>query len=323
MQSNVLDNICQKFGLTNEQVHPLEGFENIIYEFNRDGQSFILRIAHSSRRTMSQIQAEIDWINYLHDQGVGVSRAVESKHQSLVEQIDDGEGGHHLATIFYKAPGQLPGKTAWPPEFFKAYGQTLGKMHRLTQAYKPSRPQWKRHCWDDAQMRQCYLPFMSDKILSIYHELEKHFKQLPKDKKSYGLIHRDAHRGNFFIDDQMQITLFDFDDSAYSWFVEDIAIILYYMVRWNADNACFTKAVDFLKHFFEGYHKEHELPPHWLKQIPYFLKNREIELYAVIRWRVGEDYSDDAAAGRFMDGRKELIESGQQHFDLDFTQSLS
>jgi len=43
--------------------------------------------------------------------------------------------------------------------------------------------------------------------------------------ESYGLVHCDVNPTNFYVNDG-QITLFDFDDCAYNWFINDIAVAL-------------------------------------------------------------------------------------------------
>jgi len=102
---------------------------------------------------------------------------------------------------------------------------------------------------------------------------------LPKDRAGYGLIHQDAHGGNFFIKDGA-ITLFDFDDCMYGWFIYDIAMVLFYAALGKEDMAAFTKT--FMGDFLQGYAQENMLDPPWLPEIPHFLKLREIDLYAII-----------------------------------------
>ena len=46
----------------------------------------------------------------------------------------------------------------------------------------------------------------------------------PKIADSYGLIHNDFNDGNFTVDyDNGDITVFDFDDCCYFWFMYDLA----------------------------------------------------------------------------------------------------
>src|SRR5689334_17660522 len=110
----VLQKAMECYGISREQIHLLDSFESFIHEFERGDGSYILRIAHSSRRNEALIQGEVDWINYLAAGGVSAARAILSKHGNLVEAIDDGQGGAFLATAFVKAQGQAPWEL-WAP----------------------------------------------------------------------------------------------------------------------------------------------------------------------------------------------------------------
>ncbi|MNC51175.1 hypothetical protein D3C75_1004570 [compost metagenome] len=89
--------------------------------------------------------------------------------------------------------------------------------------------------------------------------------------------------GNFLVSEQGGITLFDFDEAQYSWFVEDIAIQIYYLVYvYGGEEGRASReeqALRFMNYFMKGYSKENTLDTYWLKQIPVFLKLRELIVY--------------------------------------------
>jgi Ser/Thr protein kinase RdoA (MazF antagonist) len=70
--------------------------------------------------------------------------------------------------------------------------------------------------------------------------------------------------------------------------------------------------------FLRGYQREVDLEPWWLKEIPHFLKLREIELYAVIHRSFDVENLDDPWCARYMDGRKGKLEDGVPYIDFDF-----
>ena len=168
----------------------------------------------------------------------------------------------------------------------------------------------------------------------------EHLQNLPRDKTSYGLIHQDAHQNNFFMDADGKLTLFDFDDCAYSWFINDIAIVLFY-ISFDAEELGFPDAAsfthEFLVHFLLGYRRAYSLSPAWLKGIPVFLKLRELELYAVVHrdfqidgvehWLLekfqqipGFDVNpgNNQWIANFMHNRKPRIDQGLPFIDYDF-----
>ncbi|MBU1878637.1 MAG: hypothetical protein KJ734_06785, partial [Chloroflexi bacterium] len=118
------------------------------------------------------------------------------------------------------------------------------------------------------------------------------------------------------IDEDGIITLFDFDDCCYCWFVHDIAIVLFYIVMGAEDELAFTET--FLTHFLRGYRRENRLDPRWLNEIPHFLKLREIDMYAIIHRSFDVDNLDDPWCERYMRDRKRRIEHDVPYLDFDF-----
>ncbi len=312
---SILEQACSRYGIDSTRVELLDGFESFIYEYPKDGSSYILRISHSLRRSFEMIQAESDWLNYLADNGVSVSRTVPSISDNHVEVIQDNKDGTFLATAFIKAEGSFKDSGNWSPELVYQLGQILGTMHALGKTYHPTH---KRLHWDDPIMLEVesVLPASESAVLLKYRELISHLDGLDRSSESYGLIHQDAHAGNFLIDSNQKITLFDFDDACYGWYANDIAISLFYAVMPADDKAQFSRF--FLEHLLSGYRSRNELASHWVKEIPWFLKLREIDLYAVIHRSFDLENLDDPWVENYMEGRKEKIETGVPYINFDF-----
>ena len=47
----ILQEAMRRYGIAKDQIHSLDAFESFIFEFERDVGAYILRIAHSSRRS--------------------------------------------------------------------------------------------------------------------------------------------------------------------------------------------------------------------------------------------------------------------------------
>jgi Ser/Thr protein kinase RdoA (MazF antagonist) len=317
----ILHEAMHRYGIADAQIRPIDAFESFIYEFKRDSQAYILRISHSLRRSEVLIQGEVDWINYLAEGGVSVAKAIHSENGKLVEAIDNSKDGHFLVTAFVKAQGQPPWDL-WTPALYKTYGQLLGSIHALSKRYQPTESAWKRPEWDDGIMEfvERYLPVSESVAKEKYKFLRHHLHTLPKEKSSYGMIHQDAHGSNFLVDEAGHITIFDFDECVYSWFVNDIAIALFYTVMDAEDWSAFTQ--EFMMHFLRGYRQNNPLDAKWLKEIPIFLKLREIELYAVMHRDFDVRNIDNWWCARFMRDRKHKIEHDVPFIDFDF-ESLS
>ena len=153
-----------------------------------------------------------------------------------------------------------------------------------------------------------------------YQALCAYVRTLPTDSQCYGLVHFDAHGGNILVDDAGRLTLFDFDECTYSWYANDIAIALFAMVMDAPDVPLFKQ--QFMSHFLRGYRMAYSLDPHWLREIPVFLKMVEIFMYAVIHRDFDLGNITDRWCARFMVNRKYKIEHDVPCIDFDF-ESLS
>jgi amicoumacin kinase len=316
----ILQSAIQHYAISPDKIHLLDGFESFIYEYERPDGAYILRIGHSQRRNENLIQGEVDWINFLAAGGASVAKAVLSEEGNLVEPVEDGQGDQFLCTAFIKAPGCSTPKEQINDRLFTNYGRLLGQMHSLTKRYVLPNPQWKRAEWDDPEnihVEACLPAAGYEKVLEFYFPLMAHLSSLPRQLEGFGMIHQDAHPGNFFVDPDYNITLFDFDDCVFGHFIYDIAMALMYSSGWGKDPLEFTAR--FMPVFLSGYREKNRLDPVWLKELPHFLKLREIDLFAQILFSFpDESYKEVPWPAWYMNGRKEKIESGLPFIDYDW-----
>ena len=311
---HILAEALNRFDCLPEPAVPLDGFENFIYEIQTANGPRILRIAHSLHQTADKIEGELDWVNYLADHQVGVARALPSKQGKWVEVIPAAEGTHFSAVTFEKAPGAPPSRADWTSGLPVTLGKLLGRINHLAQTYIVPQQRIKR-----AEMLNelegfaaKYLPASEKIAIQKYDEVLTYLRTLPTTADVYGLVHQDAHGGNFFVADG-RITLFDFDDCLYSWYAHDIAMALFYVLplHCTAQDTDFGK--QFLADFLSGYAQENTINYEALTQIPYFLKLREIDLYAAIHRSL--DLNDlDPWCANFMRDRKYNIENDIPYF---------
>ncbi len=310
---NILQTALDGYGL--RLVETLDGFENMMFAVQRGKQDLILRIGHDYHRNGTQVAAEIEWINYLHAHGVSVPRA---EGQALA--IPAADGSHFHAALFSKAPGRPPLHSDWVNGLLGRVGSLLGQMNRLAVDFVPANPGAVRPQWwvEEVGFAEKFLPPSEEKVIAKYNALLEHLRALPTPREAYGLIHQDAHGGNFFVGDDEQITLFDFDDCQYCWFVMDIAMALFYVLphdcRGEKER---TFARDALSQLLDGYTKEYNLAPRWIAEIPSFLKLREIDLYIAIHRSMDLNNLDPWCAS-FMKERKEKIENDVPFVEIEF-----
>lgn len=276
----------------------LGDFENYVFEVYKDEVPYILRLTHSSHRTKSEIEGELEWINFLHAGGVNVSLAHTSLNNQLVETFKVADS-KFFACLFTKAPGELVTHKdpAFNGEFFQAWGQAIGKMHAVTRLYEPS--ERKREHWYENTAKQIasFITLESDhEVKEKALQLVTQMKQLPQRNDTYQLIHTDLHNHNFFYHEG-KVYAFDFDDASYHYLISDLAIAVYY-ATWRATEGLggrerSTYGNDMFAHLLKGYVLENPLSYEVLEWIPAFFRLRDVELYSVFIQKIDLSKADD------------------------------
>jgi len=285
-EKDVLATVAGLFGTSKDYLKIFDDYEgcaNLVYQYETDGQQRILRISFRSDRTLELIQAELHFVNHLAENGVRVAKPIPSRNGNLVETLQ-AEGKTFHAVSFVRGRGMRVPDNGYRyregvsiNEYFQNWGCVLGQMHRLAKTYKPlstaiRRPEW--HTWEyySGFPYAERLPVIKEK----YDDLIAKLHALPKDVGSYGLIHNDFNDGNFTVDyDNGDITVFDFDDCCYFWFMYDVACaweggIGRTMFRPLADRKDFMDR--YMEQVMEGYERENMLCTEWLDRLPLFLR---------------------------------------------------
>nr|WP_277753205.1 phosphotransferase [Metabacillus mangrovi] len=243
--------------------------ENFVFEVKLKNGPAILRMTHSSHRSIREIEEELDFFVYLHQCGVQVCRPLGSAIDRILP-IPLKDGSFFYCCLFEKARGNrtVPGSPDWTEQLFYEWGRSMASMHAVAKNYHAGsgRKQFKQ----DA----------GEKLLMQRKKLTDCLSSMPRQE--YGLIHGDLHSGNFFFYNG-KLQIFDFDDSSPHWFASDLAIPVYYyawFLEVNGDSDSVDKCRLFFKHLSEGYQSIRPLTEQMASSIPLFLKVRDFMLYA-------------------------------------------
>lgn len=250
----------------------LDDVTNLVYEIDCPPGRRILRLTHTSHHTEDEIIAELDWVNYLIQQGIPASSPLLSRNNRLTEcyPVQDS---CFVATAFDYAPGHFvdwDDPQEWNPALIQTFGRIMGRMHRVTKPYDPQHLNQKRPHWeDDDTLRKAaeYLPPDQRQVVEELETLLLKFRSITTTVDDFGLIHCDLNPTNFHVQDG-KITLFDFDDCAYNWFINDIAITLPMFSDFYEHGDWEFKITQFFQWFMQGYEEENHLDEKWLDYLP-------------------------------------------------------
>ncbi|RAV13578.1 hypothetical protein DQG23_32810 [Paenibacillus contaminans] len=119
-------------------------------------------------------------------------------------------------------------------------------------------------------------------FVNNFQKLIKKIHLLPKCFESFGLIHGDFCYGNYSVKADGTITVFDFDESQYGWFVQDISVNLFYGIAVpSEDENAISFTQRYLTYFLEGYSEENSIEYKLLlEQLGIFLDLRQAVLYS-------------------------------------------
>ena len=285
-------------------IHPNSAnYRNIFYFVSKKDKEYVLRISVREDISVSNLNAEMHFIEYLKLNKLSVGYPIKSKKSSFVESIKF-ENLTLNCVLFSRVKGvnipennilNLKG-TAFD-EYVHSFGKIIGLMHRLTTQYTPFNNFTKRYDLlksfeDDLILK--HLPDQHTAIKQKFLSLIKETKSLPKDTKCFGLIHTDIDDSNIIINNYTNShTIIDFDDSAYCWFMYDIANAWTKGLIW----AQFDRTIDkrkakmneWIDKIMGGYNTENVLIKYWLSKLELFLKIVEMKEFICLFQRAKEN----------------------------------
>lgn len=259
--------------------------ENIVFQL---ADNYIVRISSETHRTVSELEAEVDWISFLRDNGILACAAVLWQGKLIQELCFEQET--FIVMVFERACGKplhTSRELKSDREYIKGWGEALASLHSATDLYVPKYPEIARKQWLNVfpTIKEEHQE-LKNKLDGIITAKRSYLEQLNKGDQSYGLIHCDFTLNNMFYEEG-RFSVFDFDHSKYSWKVYDFAVIVDYVLKLKyiyKDKRAFLD--EFLSCFLDGYEKKHHITQYWMDQLPEFLKIWRLEnMIAIINKR--------------------------------------
>lgn len=243
----------------------------------------ILRVHREGYHSRAAIESELAWQSALCEvTDVLTSEAIPNDEGDFVTTVRH-DGVDRFAVLFHFVPGSEPDDDALSAEDFATLGATTAQMHQHARSWTPpewftrfawdwehslgEQPRWGR--WEDGfGVGDVELAVLSRATELVRMRLEEYGTTPDR----FGLVHADLRVANLLVDDDT-VTVIDFDDSGFSWYMYD-----------------FGAAVSFIEHdprlrewqdaWVRGYRTVAALEPEDEAMLPTFVMLRRLLLIA-------------------------------------------
>lgn len=156
-------------------------------------------------------------------------------------------------------------------------------MHLASQHYDGTHQGMKREEWfAERGLRHAITaaPSSSNSYLrGLLEETIAWMQQLPRNQETYGLIHADLGVLNLIQEEDNSISIIDFDDSCYHWFVCDLGVVIASIVLDFEQKISQDLEVSCMSNLLEGYKTVRFLPEEEIEWIPKFVNFVFLRLY--------------------------------------------
>ena len=283
----LLPQISALYGLEDYEIKPIQshfGGRNVVYTCEKEGAGAkIVRISFLNDRSREDFLGEVEYIRYLFEHGGSVSDVVSSEKGNLVEELSHNDHTFFVC-LFEKAKGKRIAENNYRyregvpiTEYYYNCGKVLGKMHQLSKEYNPVHRRYSFFDKYNTEYIEKLIPDSLPLLKKKLAELLKTLEGLDRNLASFGMIHFDYNDGNYMIDfDSGQITVYDFDNSCFGWYMYDLADLWRLGVGWIQSEPDADKRKDFIDNYFktalEGYRSETSIDPSMLDKLPLFIQ---------------------------------------------------
>ena len=209
--------------------------ENQIFAITaQSGVRYALRVHRVGYQSRAAIESELAWLAALRrDTGLPVPTPLQGQDGQLLQSFPSADGEQRFTVLFDYIDGVEPTPADDLTGLFNSLGRYAGVLHNHAQAWvRPigfERPEWNASTildtdapWGDWRQAPGVGPdnrkLLDQLDLTLRHRLAGY----GHDSERFGLIHADMRLGNLLVDGDT-VTLIDFDDCGFSWFVYDFA----------------------------------------------------------------------------------------------------
>jgi Ser/Thr protein kinase RdoA (MazF antagonist) len=197
------------------------------------GRDLVFRVHRPGYHSRDEIASELAWLGALgRDRVVPTLTPIPQRNGDLIADIDQDEATRHVVA-FGLLPGREPGEGEDLPRWFRELGAINARLHAHARSW-PRPPGFTRKVWDfEAMLGEVQLwgdwraglgldPAGREILERTAALLRRQLDAYGRGEDRFGLVHADMRVANLLVDGD-RLSVIDFDDCGFSWFLYDFA----------------------------------------------------------------------------------------------------
>ena len=303
--------IGKNYGFTDLSCRLLVRNVSDTYVLSNRNEKYIFKIYRDSHRKLDEIRGEVELLQVLKENSIGVAAPIPDKTGNLIQQFQAAEGIRN-GVLFEYAKGRailLPNDKQ-----LTLIGRELAAMHNVTANRTLGHPRITYDTYTTVERplkiiatRFADLPEEYDFLKKLAAHASKTLDALDPATFSQGYCHYDYMPKNFHLDEGDRLTIFDFDWAGHGYLVNDL-MVFYFQYFFLQDIKMITReeAERCLDVFLQGYRQLRPLSPAELTAIPHL--GVMFLIYGLGFYEDNfDDFSNTFLTPRFIRDRVQLI----------------
>jgi len=195
-----------------------------------DRRRYVLRVHRPGYQSARAIESELEWVAALRAEGLlPVPLPIAGRDGRLLQRI----GGDRHAVLFAWEGGSEPSPEDDLGDLFEVLGRFAALAHEQAMRFAGS-PGFTRQRWDigaildadgvwgDWRRAPHVEGAIAETLAAVDLRLRADLAAYGEGRERFGLIHADMRLANLLVDGD-RVTLIDFDDCGFGWFMYDFA----------------------------------------------------------------------------------------------------
>jgi len=272
------------YGLDGATVTLLSVSENGTFLVTKDGQRRVLRVHRPGYHSLAAIESELDWTESLRrDSAITTPEVIRATDGRRVVAAHVGDETR-LVDLFTFVEGTIAEDDASDISFGELGAITAALHEHVRQWIRPAaftRFRWDLQTmlgsdgrWGDWRNAPSLGAADAATIAEAERKVIDRLTAYGMGPQRFGLVHNDLRMSNLMVH-QGKITVIDFDDCGWSWYLADLGAV----VSFIEDSPAAPRIVD---EWLDGYRRVRDIAAADLAEIPTFVMLRRLMLTAWI-----------------------------------------